>query len=105
VKEHFTEADTGEKDLLLKQARERTCDGFFAKDKHVLVGLTLELSCISWDPIERNAPKKLLGVPLSNFFSCRFQGLGLIGRVMSAETHTCTEASKASAEARPMEDT
>jgi hypothetical protein len=63
---------------------------------HVLVSFTL----CSWavfcqDAIERNAPK--------NFWWCAaaswcFQGLGLIGRVMPAETGDC-------AEARHVEDT
>ena len=39
VKECLAEADTGRrKDVLLKQAHERTCDeGFFANNMHVLV--------------------------------------------------------------------
>jgi hypothetical protein len=47
------------------------------------------------DSIERNAPEKFWWCAA---VSCCFQGLGLIDRVMSAETD-------ARAEARPMEDT
>lgn len=42
VKECFAKADTGKRMLCLKQARERTLDeGFFAKNTHVLVCITL----------------------------------------------------------------
>jgi hypothetical protein len=41
MKEHFTEADTGE-DVLLKQVLKSTHDeGFFFNNMHVLVHLTL----------------------------------------------------------------
>jgi hypothetical protein len=51
------------------------------------------LQCVVELAIERNAPKDSGCAAVS----CCFKGLGLISRVMSAETNT-------RAEARPMED-
>ena len=79
-------------DVLLKQAHERTCDErFFANDTHVLVchrekaTKTLLVACYSFLPLPRTQDG-------------HFQGLKMMGRVMSAETDAC-------AEARHMEDT
>jgi hypothetical protein len=83
-------------DVLLKQACERTCDGtFFANNANVLVHLTLCRWAAFVGTREREMVSKSFWWYVSA--SCCFQGLRLIGRVMSAETD-------AHAEARPAEN-
>ena len=64
MKERFTKADIGEKNVLLKQTCERTCDERFINDIYSCLPYIVYLSCICRDVIERNTPntKKLLVV-------------------------------------------